>query len=82
MSETEITKVPSQYSSVMMCVGTIIFVILTMVWGRSDQQMFLINTYLRHSGVSDRWFRSGMRTAVLGGSVWYGVKPPRYRSKV
>ena len=37
---------------------------------------------IEQSGVSDRWFRSGMRTAVRGGSVWYGVKPPRYRLKV
>ena len=34
------------------------------------------------SGVSDRWFRSGMCTAVLGGSVWYGAKLPWYRLKV
>ena len=33
VSETEITKVHSQYSSVMICVSRVILLTLVMVWG-------------------------------------------------
>ena len=41
--ETEITKVLSQYSSVMMCVSTIILLILAMVWGLRAYEFIVIN---------------------------------------
>ena len=43
VSETKITKVLSQYSSVMICVGTIILPILAMVWGLRACELVVTN---------------------------------------
>jgi len=60
VSETEITKVLSQYSSVTICVSTIILLILGMVWGLRACEFVVTDKSCLLTCVSDTQ-RSGIK---------------------
>jgi len=64
VSETEITKVLSQYSSVTICVSTIILLILGMVWGLRACEFVVTNKSCLLTCVSDTQ-RGGIKFSTV-----------------